>query len=301
MNTSKTEYIPVSVAARQWNISVRSVRHYCAQGRIEGAWIEGRSWRIPFDARKPERSNKSTVAPSPLLRRLRIEQERRIHGGAYQMVQVALTYHSNRIEGSRLTEEQIRSIWETKTIENPSSPINVDDIIIAVNHFRCIGLVIERSHRKLSESFILLLHQTLMRGTSRERTPWFAIGGYKLLPNEVGGIETTEPEDVKDAMASLLDDYNSRTVQDLDDLLEFHHRFETIHPFQDGNGRIGRLILFKECLKHRIVPFIITEELKLFYYRGLAKWNTERGYLRDTALSAQDQFRQRLEYFRIPY
>jgi Fic family protein len=301
MNKSETAYIPVSVAARQWNISVRSVRHYCAQGRVEGAWIEGRSWKIPFGAQKPERSNKSTVAPSPLLRRLAIEQERRINGGAYHMVQVALTYHSNRIEGSRLTEEQTRSIWETKTIENSSSPINVDDIIIAVNHFRCIDLVIGRSHRELSESFILLLHQTLMRGTSRERTPWFVIGGYKRLPNEVGGIETTRPEGVRDAMTSLLDEYNSRPVQDLDDLLEFHHRFETIHPFQDGNGRIGRLILFKECLKHRIVPFIITEELKLFYYRGLAKWNTEREYLRDTALSAQDQFRERLEYFRIPY
>ncbi|MFA5447607.1 MAG: Fic family protein [Sphaerochaeta sp.] len=300
MKPNKTQYIKVSEAARLWNISERSVRWYCAQGRVEGAWLDGKIWRIPKNTEKPLRKNESSTKPSQLLLRLRTEQKNQIRGGIYHLTQVTLTYNSNHIEGSRLTEEQTRHIFETNTIASTSS-INVDDIIVAANHFRCIDTIIERAEHLLTEQFILQLHQTLFQRTSAERIPWFAIGSYKRLPNEVGGINTTAPEDVRDAMTSLLNDYHSQTTKELDDLLDFHYQFETIHPFQDGNGRIGRLILFKECLKHRIVPFIITEELQSFYYRGLSRWESEREYLRDTALTAQDQFKKRLEYFRIPF
>ena len=169
------------------------------------------------------------------------------------------------------------------------------------NHFRCIDLVIDQANYPLSEAFIKQLHQTLKNGTSDSRKDWFAVGDYKKLPNEVGGQETTAPEDVQDQIRALLAAYNQKKEKTLDDLIAFHHDFEKIHPFQDGNGRVGRLILFKECLRNQIVPFIIDENMKMYYYRGLHEWERERGYLRDTCLAAQDQFKAWLDYFRIPY
>ena len=178
--------------------------------------------------------------------------------------------------------------------------VNVDDIVETANHFRCIDMVIEHANQPLSESFIKALHRTLKNGTSDSRKAWFAVGDYKKLPNEVGGRETTSPEEVAAQMKTLLTAYGTKQ-KSFDEILEFHHGFEKIHPFQDGNGRVGRLILFKECLRNEIVPFIIDDDLKLFYYRGLYEWNSERGYLRDTCLTAQDKFKAWLDYFRIPY
>lgn len=236
-----------------------------------------------------------------LLNALREEKAGRIKGGIYHKVQVELTYNSNHIEGSRLTHDQTRYIYETNTIGMENGVLNVDDIVETANHFQCIDLVIDNAEQPLTEDFIKLLHRTLKTGTSDSRKDWFAVGEYKKLPNEVGGRSTTPPEQVAEKMRELLKQYAQTDKKTLKDLVEFHDQFECIHPFQDGNGRVGRLILFKECLRYDIVPFIIDEELKLFYYRGLHEWKTEPGYLMDTCLTAQDRFKAYLDYFRISY
>lgn len=236
-----------------------------------------------------------------LLNALREEKAGRIKGGIYHKVQVELTYNSNHIEGSRLTHDQTRYIYETNTIGMENGVLNVDDIVETANHFQCIDLVIDHAEQPLTEDFIKLLHRTLKTGTSDSRKDWFAVGEYKKLPNEVGGRSTTPPEQVAEKMRELLKQYAQTDKKTLKDLVEFHDQFECIHPFQDGNGRVGRLILFKECLRYDIVPFIIDEELKLFYYRGLHEWKTEPGYLMDTCLTAQDRFKAYLDYFRISY
>ena len=225
-----------------------------------------------------------------------------LKGGIYHKVQIDLTFNSNHIEGSRLTHDQTRYIFETNTIGvTNEGPLNVDDIIETANHFRCNDFIIEQAEEPLSEEMIKELHRLLKSGTSDSRKPWFNVGEYKQLPNEVGGMETSAPEQVQTDMAALLAHYNGLGTHTLDDLLDFHQRFEAIHPFQDGNGRVGRLILFKECLANGIVPFIITEELRFFYYRGLHEWPRIPGYLRDTCLTAQDTFKRILDYFRIAY
>ena len=236
-----------------------------------------------------------------LLNALREEKAGQIKGGIYHKVQVELTYNSNHIEGSRLTHDQTRYIYETNTIGMENGVLNVDDIVETANHFQCIDLIIDHAEQPLTEDFIKLLHRTLKTGTSDSRKEWFAVGEYKKLPNEVGGRSTTPPEQVAEKMRELLKQYALTDKKTLKDLVEFHDQFECIHPFQDGNGRVGRLILFKECLRYDIVPFIIDEELKLFYYRGLHEWKTEPGYLMDTCLAAQDKFKAYLDYFRISY
>ena len=236
-----------------------------------------------------------------LLNALREEKAGQIKGGIYHKVQVELTYNSNHIEGSRLTHDQTRYIYETNTIGMENGVLNVDDIVETANHFQCIDLVIDHAEQPLTEDFIKLLHRTLKTGTSDSRKDWFAVGEYKKLPNEVGGRSTTPPEQVAEKMQELLKQYALTDKKTLKDLVEFHDQFECIHPFQDGNGRVGRLLLFKECLRYDIVPFIIDEELKLFYYRGLHEWKTEPGYLMDTCLAAQDKFKAYLDYFRISY
>ena len=222
-------------------------------------------------------------------------------GGIYHKTQIELTYNSNHIEGSSLTHEQTRYIFETNTIDVENGSINVDDVIETANHFRIVSLIIDNAKSTLTQEFIKKLHLLLKNGTSDSRKDWFAVGDYKKLPNEVGGMNTTLPEDVPKKMKELLDEYNAKEEKSLDDVLDFHVKFEKIHPFQDGNGRVGRLIMFKECLKYNIVPFIIEDDLKMFYYRGLAEWKTEKGYLRDTCLTAQDRYKAYLDYFRIGY
>jgi len=294
-------YISVSDAARMWGVSERSVRNYCAQGRVSGAVLAGKTWIIPEDAKKPMRKVRSDITPETLLDILQREKKASLSGGIYHKVQIELTYNSNHMEGSRLTHDQTRYIFETNTLGTVSGNLNVDDIVETSNHFRCIDLLIENASSTLTESFIKELHRVLKNGTSDSRLSWFAVGEYKKLPNEVGGKETTLPGNVGREMRSLLADYNAKREKTFDQILDFHYRFERIHPFQDGNGRIGRLILFKECLREGIVPFIIDEELKLFYYRGLSEWTSERGFLRDTCHAAQDKFKQYLDYFKIPY
>ena len=294
-------YISVSETAKKWNISERSVRNYCAEGRVSGAVLVGKIWMIPEVAEKPIRKTRSDAAPETLLDILQREKNASLSGGIYHKVQIELTYNSNHIEGSRLTHDQTRYIFETNTIGITNDNVNVDDIVETSNHFRCIDLVIENAASILTEGFIKELHRVLKNGTSDSRQSWFVVGDYKKLPNEVGGRDTTLPENVANEMKSLIVSYNAEKEKTFEEILDFHYRFEHIHPFQDGNGRVGRLILFKECLRNNIVPFIIDEELKMFYYRGLSEWTQERGYLTDTCLAAQDKFKRYLDYFKIQY
>lgn len=294
-------YLSVAEIAKKWNISERSVRNYCAQERIPGAVLIGKTWHIPENAEKPARSNGKKTPVKTLLSILQEEKRTKYAGGIYHKTQIDLTYNSNHIEGSRLTHDQTRYMFETNTIGVENEVLNVDDVIETSNHFRCIDLIIDHAASTLSEHFIKKLHHILKTGTSDSRKDWFAVGEYKRLPNEVGGMQTSLPEEVADRMKALLSDYNAVPKKTLDDILDFHVRFERIHPFQDGNGRVGRLIMFKECLKYNIVPFIIEENLKLFYYRGLKEWYNEKGYLTDTCLTAQDKYKAYLDYFRIPY
>ena len=294
-------YLSVAETAKKWNISERSVRNYCAQERIPGAVLIGKTWHIPENAEKPARSNGKKMPVKTLLSILQEEKRTQYAGGIYHKTQIELTYNSNHIEGSRLTHDQTRYIFETNTIGIENEVLNVDDVIETSNHFRCIDLIIDHAASTLSEHFIKKLHHILKTSTSDSRKDWFAVGEYKRLPNEVGGMQTSLPEEVVDKMKALLSDYNAVPKKTLDDILDFHVRFERIHPFQDGNGRVGRLIMFKECLKYNIVPFIIEENLKLFYYRSLKEWYNEKGYLTDTCLTAQDKYKAYLDYFRIPY
>ena len=295
------KYISVAEAAKKWGVSERSVRGYCAGGKISGAFLTGKTWNIPETAKKPDRINKKTDTPKTLLEVLKAEKATKLHGGIYHKIQIDLTYNSNHIEGSRLTHDQTRYIFETNTIGVSDGAVKVDDVVETANHFKCIDMIIDSANYALSEAFIRQLHAVLKSGTSDSRLDWFAVGDYKRLPNEVGGMDTTAPENVGTEIKKLLAEYNSIANKTFDDLLDFHYRFERIHPFQDGNGRVGRLLLFKECLRNNIVPFIIEDDLKMFYYRGLKEWRNERGYLRDTCLSAQDRFKKYLDYFRIPY
>ena len=292
------EYISVSQFAEKYSISERTARNYCATGKIEGAFLTGKTWNIPADADLPRRSKRKV---SPLLAALREQKEMRMKGGIYHRVQIDLTYNSNHIEGSRLTKEQTRYIFETNTLGITSENTRIDDIMETVNHFRCIDYVIDHATDKITETHIKQLHLILKTNTSDSHKPWFAVGDYKHLANAVGEEETAQPEEVHKKMKALLATYHAIQKIQFDDILDFHVRFERIHPFQDGNGRVGRLIMFWQCLQSNTVPFIITDDLRLFYYRGIQNWGNINGYLRDTCLTAQDNFKGVLDYYRISY
>lgn len=295
------KYISVSEFAKKGNLSERTIRHYCATGKIKGAFLTGKTWNIPEDAALPEKGNKKKFSNNILLNHLKEQKDMKLKGGIYHRTQIDLTYNSNRIEGSRLTHDQTRYIFETNTIGASNESINVDDIIETTNHFRCIDLIIDKAKSKLTESFIKELHFLLKSGTSDSSKDWFNVGEYKRLPNEVGGNETCPPKEVSAKMKELLSGYHNIEKKTLEDIISFHHQFEVIHPFQDGNGRVGRLIMFKECLANNIVPFIIDEDLKLFYYRGLQEWTNIREYLLDSCLTAQDNYKAILKYFEIEF
>lgn len=295
------KYLSVKEIANKWNISQRAVRDYCAKGRVPGAFLTGKTWNIPDSSVKPERKTTLSLTNNELLNTLREQKNMKLSGGIYHKTQVEFTYNTNHIEGSTLTQDQTRLIFETNTIGMESAVINVDDIVETANHFKCVDYIIDNATKILSEDMIKELHFILKNGTSDSRKNWFRVGDYKKLPNEIGGEKTCSPEDVKIMMQALIKKYNERKNKSIEDIIAFHEEFESIHPFQDGNGRIGRLIMFKECLANNIVPFIIDEDHKLFYYRGLKEWNNETGYLIDTCLSCQDKYKAWLNYFRIKY
>ena len=292
------EYISVVQFAEKYGISERTARNYCAEGRIYGAFLTGKTWNIPADAELPKKGKRKL---SPLLTRLREEKEAKLKGGIYHRTQIDLTYSSNHIEGSRLTKEQTRFIFDTNTLGITTENTSVDDIMETVNHFRCIDYVINHAMDKITEAHIKQLHAILKTNTSDSQKPWFAVGDYKRLANEVGGEETVSPENVHKRMKKLVSEYNAIRKVEFDDILNFHVQFERIHPFQDGNGRVGRLLLLWQCLQSTHVPFVITEDLRLFYYRGIQNWGSINGYLRDTCLTAQDNFKLSLDYFKIKY
>lgn len=292
------EFVSVSVFAKRHGISERTVRNYCSQGTIEGAFLTGKVWNIPADAELPLKGSRKLT---PLLARLRQERECRLRGGIYHRTQIELTYSSNHIEGSRLTKEQTRYIFETNTLGITTENTRIDDIMETVNHFRCIDYIIEHAMDKITEYHIKYLHMMLKNNTSDSQKEWFAVGEYKRLVNEVGGEETAQPCDVARHMKTLLMEYYAIKRVSLKDILDFHVRFERIHPFQDGNGRVGRLLMFWQCLQTSEVPFIITEDLRLFYYRGIQNWGRVDGFLTDTCLSAQDNYKAALDYFGIKY
>jgi len=246
---------------------------------------------------KPEDLYRS-VSDNALLQTLRDEKSIRMPGGLYHELQVRMTYNSNHIEGSKLSEDQTRLIFETNTVD-VGEGIPVDDIIETVNHFRAIDYVIDYAEDALTEDIIKHLHRILKQSTRDSALAWFAVGDYKKRANTVGGRETAKPKDVSARMQALLSDYEALETVSIDDIIRFHCEFERIHPFQDGNGRVGRLIALKECLRYNIVPFIIEDSKKMYYYRGLSEWDTEKGYLTDTCLDGQDTFKKLMAMFDI--
>ena len=238
------------------------------------------------------------VSANPILQRLREEKSTKMSGGLYHELQVRMAYNSNHMEGSRLTEEQTRMIYETNTIDTGDG-IPVDDILETLHHFRAVDYVIDVAEEPLTEEIIKELHYMLKHDTKDAGLSWFAIGDYKKRPNVVGGKRTAEPGEVAEKMRVLLAGYNEKSPVSLHDIIAFHAAFEQIHPFQDGNGRVGRLIILKECLRHNVVPFIIEDSKKSFYYKGLANWNREKGWLTDTCLDGQDTFKRLLAMFEV--
>lgn len=293
------EYISISEFAKKYEVAERTVRYWCTTGKLSGAFLTGKTWNIPSEAEPPAKGK--SRKESPLLKRLREEKDGQIRGGIYHRTQIDLTYNSNHIEGSKLTHDQTRYIFETNTIGITNEVVKIDDIVETTNHFRCIDYIIDKAFDKPSEAMIKELHRILKSGTSDSQKAWFNVCDYKKLPNEVGGMETCPPEKVHEKMSALLKKYNAKQAKTLEDIIDLHCQFERIHPFQDGNGRVGRLLMFKECLANAIVPFIITEELKFYYYRGLKEWGKVNGYLTDTCLAAQDAYKAAMDYFKIKY
>lgn len=248
----------------------------------------------PGDIMEMERE----VDKTTLLYQLREEKKIKLKGGIYHQTQIKLAYNSNHIEGSKLTEDQTRYIYETNTIGLEKEPVNIDDIIETINHFQCFDYILDCAEDILTENIIKKIHLLLKSNTSDSRLEWFNVGDYKQRANMVGDSKTTIPGKVKKEIQQLLFAYQQKENITFEDIVEFHYHFERIHPFQDGNGKVGRLIIFKECLKYNIVPFIIDEQHKLYYYRGLKEFENERGYLIDTCLSAQDIYKKLLEYFK---
>ena len=283
------DFMTIEEIAAKWGITPRQVRSYCTNNRIAGATLEHGEWRIPANAAKPERKRRRTF-PTTVLGVLEAERSSRISGGLYHRLQIDITYNSNHIEGSRLTHEQTRWIFETKTIGEIGADVPVDDIVETANHFRAVDKVIMTATSALTEAYIKRLHEILKSGTSDSRKDWFAVGEYKRLDNVVGEMETCSAKDVHREMAKLLAWWKN-AEKTFENLLDLHVRFEQIHPFQDGNGRVGRLILLKECLKYNITPFVIAENFKQFCYLGLQDWRQgSHARLMDTCRTGQDVF-----------
>ncbi len=258
------------------------------------------TFEITIDELLKEENEKFDISKINILECLKEQKEMQLKGNLYHNTQIIFAYNTNHIEGSTLTEEQTRYIYETKTVlfENDTI-VKVDDIIETTNHFKLVDYMLEIAKEPLTEEIIKQFHKILKEGTLDSRKEWFMVGKYKKLANEAGSMKTTLPKNVQKEMGKLIEWYNSLSKITIEDIIEFHTRFEKIHPFQDGNGRVGRMIAFKECLKNNIIPFIILDKDKLFYYRGLREYqsNREKGYLIDTCLNAQDQYTKMIEYY----
>ncbi len=280
--------------AKELGISSRTVAKIGRREKIADYVLE--KMAVFFDCSADELCQ--TISDNSLLQTLRDEKNIRMSGGLYHELQVRMTYNSNHIEGSKLSEDQTRLIFETNTIDIGEG-IPVDDIIETVNHFRAIDFCIDMAEESLTEDIIKELHRILKQSTKDSTLAWFAVGDYKKRANMVGGRETAKPKEVAPRIKVLLSEYEAKTAVTIDDIIRFHYAFERIHPFQDGNGRVGRLIALKECLRFGLIPFIIEDAKKMYYYRGLSEWELEKGYLTDTCLDGQDTFRKLMSKFDI--
>ena len=290
-------YITVEEAAKKWGLSARSVQIHCQKGNIVGVNLRGKTWMIPEGAERPRRKPRAKGRPNSILAALKAEKRGQVKGALYHRLQIDFTYNSNHMEGSHLTREQTRWIFETMTVGKLPENVPVDDIVETVNHFRCIDLVIESANAALTERYIKTLHNQLKSGTSDSRKAWFSVGDYKQLDNVVGDMETCPAGKVHEEMVKLFAEYNA-SGKTLTDIIDFHVKFERIHPFQDGNGRVGRLIMLKECLKYGHTPFVIAENIRQFYYLGLQDWaNGRLARLKDTCCTGQDVFKLGLKSF----
>lgn len=288
---NESAYISVAEAAKKWGMSVRSVQIACSKGNIPGVNLLGKSWRIPSLAERPKRKPRAKGHPKTILAALLAEKRAHISGALYHRLQIDFTYDSNHIEGNRLSQDQTRWIFETKTIGKISDNVPVDDLVEMVNHFHCIDLVIESSGAALTEKYIKILHSQLKSGTGDGRNEWFSVGDYRKSDNVIGDIEICPAAKVHEEMVKLLEWY-SKSNKTFDEIIDFHVRFESIHPFQDGNGRVGRLIMLKECLKNGHTPFVIIDDIKQSYYLGLQEWrHGSFARLRDTCGTGQDIFK----------
>lgn len=293
------DYKGIDEAALEWGVTSRQVRDYCAKGRIAGVMFANGGWLVPSDATKPTRKGRARPTPKSALAILDAERRAKVKGGIYHRLQIDFTYNSNHMEGSRLTHEQTRWLFETRTVGELDAATPIDDVVEAANHFRAVDSVIATARAALTENYIKRLHAILKSGTSDSRSDWFAVGEYKRLENTVGDMETTPPAKVGAEMRRLLADY-AAGEKTLESIAAFHARFEAIHPFQDGNGRVGRLILLKECLKHGITPFIVSEDMRRFYYMGLQEWQgrlQSHDRLLDTFRAGQDGFSALLRHY----
>lgn len=290
------KYLLSKEIAKLWNVSERSIRNYCLNSQIHGAYKKGRKWYIPMAAVKPLKTNSSLKNKNPLLKRLLEAKRINYKGGIYHKTQILFAYNSNHIEGSTLTYEETQYIFDENKIIK-SGVIYIDDIIETVNHFKCFDYILDNANKDLTESFIKKLHSMLKENTSDSRLSYFKVGEYKTLANEVNGFVTSDPKEVKKDITKLLKEYKEKENIGLNDIIDFHYKFEKIHPFQDGNGRVGRLIMFKECLKNNLTPFIIDDELKIYYYRGLKKYNEKKGFLFGTIEEAVDKYKKIVDYF----
>lgn len=253
---------------------------------------------ITIDELLKDEDEKFDISKIDILECLKEQKEMGLKGNLYHNTQVIFAYNTNHIEGSKLTEDQTRYIFETNSILFEGQTVaSVDDILETANHFKLVDYMLDVAEEKLTEEMIKKFHKILKEGTSDSRKEWFNVGEYKKLANEAGNMQTSLPKNVAKDMAKLMEGYNSLEKITIKEIIEFHFRFEKIHPFQDGNGRVGRIIAFKECLKNNIVPFIILDKDKLFYYRGLKEYKSEKGFLIDTCLNAQDQYTNMIESY----
>ncbi len=295
---STENFLSVEETAKKWNKTPRNVRLHCQKGHIPGVRLVGNRWQIPSSASDPGHGTRRKARATSVLAILKAEMKSKMKGGLYHRLQIDFAFNSNHMEGSTLTREQTKWIFETQTIGSLGAATPVDDIVEARNHFRCLDMIIESAGAALTEAYIKRLHAQLKSGTSDALKSWFAVGEYKKLENVVGESETCPVADVPWRMAELLADY-AAAPKSLETIVDFHVKFETIHPFQDGNGRIGRLIMLKECLKAKVMPFVIAESLRRFYYLGLSEWRANRrARLLDVCRTGQDVFTALLAWYR---
>ena len=289
------DYITISEMAEKWNISERMIRRYCIDGRIEGTIFEDNAWLIPEDAQKPLRKKKEAPELSILVKKLQRQRTKKIYHGLYDYIQINFCYSSNRLASNRLMLTQVEEVYRKGKVSTGFEPIKVDDLIEAYNHLACVNYIIETATARLSQSYIRKLHAMIGYGTRAERKLLFHAGEYRRDNCTLGKTKTTPPKNIGSQMSALISDYESLDKVELSHILDFHVHFERIHPFADGNGRLGRLLMFKECLRHEITPFILDDKRRTEYLKGIHEWDMDKSTLFTPCLEAQARFQAQID------